>query len=558
MENNNIIADMRLRLPFLLLVMIIISSSGSGAAAADESSIICNSSSISSSSSAGLGLGLGGIINRNSFPDGFIFGAGASAYQLEGATNSGGRKPSIWDIFVEQDPGKIADHSTGDIAVEFYYRYQHDIALMKEIGIDSFRFSFSWPRILPDGKLSRGVNQQGLDFYNNLIDGLLSNGIQPLVTLFHWDLPQALEDEYGGLLSPQAVNDYRDYVDLCFKEFGDRVKHWVTVNEPNLFTELGYASGLTAPGRCSNYIGNCSAGDSATEPYLVAHHLILCHATAVQLYRDKYKDSQKGIIGITVETFWMVPKYDTEACKKAVARGLDFEFGWIVNPITYGDYPKIMRVMVGDRLPRFTEEEVRMVRGSYDFLGLNYYTARYVQDSSTGSSAFNLSQTTDSHINETTTKNGIPIGEPTQISWIFIYPEGIRDLVLYVKAKYNNPPIYITENGMAYFNNKTLPVEEALNDGQKIKYHNLHLAYLLKAIKDEGADVRAYYLWSLLDDFEWEFGYTDRYGMIYVDFNDNLKRYLKCSSFWYKHFLLPIPNKNKNNKEEEGGYSSSS
>ncbi|GLU00229.1 hypothetical protein SLE2022_176100 [Rubroshorea leprosula] len=212
------------------------------------------------------------LINRNNFPDGFIFGVGSSAYQVEGATHSDGRKPSIWDTFVRQCPEKISDHSTGDVAEEFYYHYKEDIALMKEIGLDSFRFSISWPRILPGGKNSRGVNQQGVDFYNSLIDELLSNGIQPFVTLFHWDLPQTLEDEYGGFLSPSIVNHYRDYVDFCFNEFGDRVKHWVTLNEPNLFTEFGYADGTAALGRCSDYIGNCIAGNSATEPYLVAHH----------------------------------------------------------------------------------------------------------------------------------------------------------------------------------------------------------------------------------------------------------------------------------------------
>ncbi|GLT60703.1 hypothetical protein SLA2020_334590 [Shorea laevis] len=477
------------------------------------------------------------LINRNNFPEGFIFGAGSSAYQLEGATNSDGRKPSIWDTFVRQYPEKISDHSTGDVADEFYYHYKEDIALMKEIGLDSFRFSISWPRILPGGKVSRGVNQEGVDFYNSLIDELLSNGIQPFVTLFHGDLPQTLEDEYGGFLSPDIVNDYRDYVDFCFNEFGDRVKHWVTLNEPNLFAKCGYADGTTAPGRCSDYIGNCTPGNSATEPYLVAHHLILSHATAVKLYRDKYKGSQNGTIGITVETYWMIPKYETVVSQQAASRALDFAFGWIVHPITYGDYPKIMRVMVGNRLPHFTEEESRMIRGSIDFLGINYYTARYVDDcTSCPTGDLHLSYSTDSHVNETDEKNGVPIGEPTGASWLYIYPDGIRQLVLYVKRKYMNPPIYITENGMADFNNKTLPIMEALNDSLRIKYHSLHLTYLLKAIKD-GADVRGYYVWSFLDDFEWEFGYTERYGVTYVDFKNNLKRYFKRSTFWFKNFL---------------------
>ncbi|GLU00230.1 hypothetical protein SLE2022_176110 [Rubroshorea leprosula] len=267
------------------------------------------------------------------------------------------------------------------------------------------------------------------------------------------------------------------------------------------------------------------------------HHLILSHATTVKLYRDKYKGSQNGTIGITVETYWMVPKYETVVSQEAASRALDFAFGWIVHPITYGDYPKIMRVMVGNRLPQFTEEESRMVRGSIDFLGINYYSARYVDDcTSCPTGDLNLSYTTDSHVNETTDKNGVPIGEPTAASWIYIYPKGIRQLVLYVKRKYMNTPIYITENGMADFNNKMLPIKEALNDSLRIKYHSLHLSYLLKAIKD-GADVRGYYVWSFLDDFEWEYGFTDRFGVTYVDFKNNLKRYFKRSAFWFKNFL---------------------
>ncbi|KAL5762793.1 hypothetical protein ACOSP7_019057 [Xanthoceras sorbifolium] len=241
------------------------------------------------------------LLKRSSFPAGFLFGVGSSAYQYEGAAHIDGRKPSIWDTFAIDQPERILDHSNGDVPNNFYHRYKEDIALMKEIGLDSFRFSISWSRILPQGKISGRVNQQGVDFYNNLINELISNGIEPFVTLFHWDLPQALEDEYGGFLSPKIVKDFGEYADFCFKEFGDRVKYWVTLNEPNLFSEFGYATGELAPGRCSIYIENCSSGNSAIEPYIVTHHLILSHAIAVKLYRKKFQ---------------------------AASRALDFQIGW--------------------------------------------------------------------------------------------------------------------------------------------------------------------------------------------------------------------------------------
>ncbi|XP_059455125.1 beta-glucosidase 17-like isoform X1 [Corylus avellana] len=475
-------------------------------------------------------------LNRRDFPASFVFGAGSSAYQYEGAAYQHGKGSSIWDTFTRMHPEKILGNATGDVAEDFYYRFKEDIALMKEIGLDSFRFSISWSRVLPEGKLSGGVNQDGVEFYNELINELLHNGIQPFVTLFHWDVPQALEDEYGGFLSTNIVDDYGDYANLCFKEFGDRVKKWVTFNEPNTFSSEGYATGNVAPGRCSNYEGTCTAGNSATEPYVVAHHIILSHATAVNLYKNKYQASQMGEIGITVSTFWMVPKYQTVASSMAASRALDFAFGWFVNPITYGDYPESMRALVGNRLPNFTEAQSNMVKGSLDFLGLNYYTARYADDS-TSSSSFNLSYTTDSHVDTSTEKDGIPIGEPTPSGWLYIYPRGIRDFVLYVKRNFDNPPIVITENGLSDVNNNSLPIEDFLNDSLRLKYLHLHLSTLLKVIKDDGVDVRGYYVWSFLDDFEWEFGYTYRLGINFIDYKNGLRRFMKHSALWFQDFL---------------------
>ncbi|GMH15691.1 hypothetical protein Nepgr_017532 [Nepenthes gracilis] len=481
------------------------------------------------------GSSLASPFTRESFPEGFIFGAGSAAYQYEGAADEDGKGPSIWDKFTADYPGKIVDHSNGDVANDLYHRFRDDVKLMKEMGLDSFRFSMSWSRILPKGKMSGGVNEMGVQFYNNLIDELLATGIEPFVTLFHWDTPQALEDEYGGFLSPKIMDDYLDYADLCFREFGDRVKYWATLNEPNFFSKFGYAYGYDAPGRCSEYIGNCSSGNSATEPYKVTHNLLLSHAAAFHLYKQRYQASQKGMIGLSVSSNWFIPINHTSSSFEAASRIFDFEIGWILHPIVFGTYPATMRSIVGSRLPTFTAEQSLMLKHSYDFIGFNHYTTSYAADDPSSSSV-NLSYTTDSHVTVTHEKDGVPLGEPTELSWLYIYPNGIRDLVRYVNRKYNNPSIIITENGLGGSNNDSKSLKDAIQDYMRIKYHRSYLSELLKAIK-EGVDVKGYFAWSLFDDFEWYDGYTYRFGLHFIDYKNNLTRYPKYSALWFKQFL---------------------
>ncbi|XP_019168138.1 PREDICTED: vicianin hydrolase-like [Ipomoea nil] len=478
--------------------------------------------------------------NRTVYPSDFVFGASSAAYQIEGGALEDGKGPSIWDTYTHQHPEKIWDRSTGDVADDFYHRYKEDIRQLKEVGMDAFRLSISWSRILPRGKISGGINQKGVEFYNNVFNEIVAQGMKPFVTLFHWDPPQALEDEYEGFLSPKIVDDFRDYTDLCFKLFGDRVKFWITLNEPLSFSMNGYTTGTFAPGRCSPYVGNCTKGNSATEPYIVAHNLLLAHAAAVKVYRDKYQKSQKGQIGVTLVTHWFVAKTKTAEGLKAPFRALDFYLGWFLDPITYGEYPASMRALVGRRLPKFTPEEIKLVKGSIDFLGINYYTTYYAAPT-LSFNAVNLSYTTDNHLALTPDKDGVPLGTPTPLNWLFIYPKGIRMLMLYIKNKYKNPPVYITENGVAEANNSTLSVEEALKDTIRIKYYEGHLWFLQKAIK-EGANVKGHFVWSFLDSYEWDAGHTVRFGITYVDYN-NLKRYHKKSAYWFQNFLLKSPTK---------------
>ncbi|CAN1263530.1 Beta-glucosidase 24 [Linum perenne] len=473
--------------------------------------------------------------NRSTFPSGFIFGTASSAYQYEGAAKEGGRGPSIWDTFASIK-GTISDGSNGDVAIDEYHRYKEDVQLMKEMGLDAFRFSISWPRILPNGKLSGGVNQEGVNYYNNLINELLANGITPFVTLFHWDLPQPLEDEYGGFLSSKVADDFGDYADVCFNQFGDRVKHWITLNEPLGFSYYGYTNGQFAPGRCSKWINsNCTEGDSETEPYLATHNQLLAHATAVKVYKDKYKANQNGIIGITLVSSWFVPYSNSRRDMEARRRALDFSFGWFMDPLTFGKYPDSMIELVGKRLPKFSEEESELVKGSFDFLGLNYYTANYAANMRTVNST-NTTYLTDAQAKINKCKPLFFFFTQAASTWLYVYPEGIRGLVMYTMRKYNNPLIYITENGVDEVNNEELSLDDALNDETRINFYHQHLENLNIAIQ-RGANVKGYFAWTLLDNFEWSSGYSVRFGIYYVDYKNGLQRYPKRSAHWFHNFL---------------------
>ncbi|XP_057833519.1 beta-glucosidase 12 [Cryptomeria japonica] len=470
---------------------------------------------------------------RKSFPSNFAFGLGSASYQYEGAVKEDGRGISIWDTF-SHTPGKIVDGSNGDVANDQYHRYKEDVKLLVDLGVKSYRFSIAWPRIYPKG---RGiVNKKGIAYYNNLIDELLKNGIEPFVTIFHWDLPQILQDEYGGFLSQKIVKDFVAYADTCFEAFGDRVKKWVTINELLSIALSGYNNGNHAPGRCSKSIGNCTEGDSATEPYIVAHNLLLSHAATVKLYREKYQKKQKGLIGVTVVTHWFIPYTNSISDQKATRRILDFYLGWFMDPLTRGDYPTTMRSNVGARLPHFTKYQSKLLQGSFDFLGLNYYAAYYAINNNATPNATPIDLNADSRVNLTAVKNGVLIGAQAGSDWLHVYPRGIRALLNFMKVRYGNPPIYITENGIDEINNASKPLKESLNDTWRIDYTSKHLLNIFLAIRD-GCNIVGYYGWTFLDDYEWDGGYSVRFGFYFVDRLHNLTRYPKASAYWLKNFL---------------------
>ncbi|XP_042517818.1 cyanidin 3-O-glucoside 7-O-glucosyltransferase (acyl-glucose)-like [Macadamia integrifolia] len=466
--------------------------------------------------------------SRHDFPSDFVFGAGTSAYQVEGAAGEDGRSPSSWENYTHQ--GKMPDKSTGDVSVDQYHKYKEDVKIMSDIGLEGYRFSISWSRLLPNGR--GAINPKGLEYYNNLIDELIEHGVEPHVTLFHLDLPQVLEDEYGGWLSPKIVEDFTAYADVCFREFGDRVSYWTTMNEPNILAISSYDIGFFPPQRCSPPYGifSCSGGNSSVEPYTALHYMLLAHGSVAALYKEKYKAKQKGWVGLNVYAFWCDPFTNSTVDVKATQRAMDFFIGWVTHPLVFGDYPEIMKKTVGSRIPSFTKRESELVKGSSDFIGLNHYFTVYVADfpsnPSVGLPDFNGDMGIRYSVSrdETPSDPFVPGSTPSN-------PSGLFSMLEYLKNNYGNPPVYVQENGYGG------PINETLNDTARINYLDGYIGSMLDAVRN-GANVRGYFVWSFLDVFEFLSGYQTRYGLVHVDFEDKaLKRLPKLSAKWYSNFL---------------------
>ncbi|KAG2085401.1 glycoside hydrolase family 1 protein, partial [Suillus discolor] len=395
------------------------------------------------------------------------------------------------------------------VATDSYRLWKEDIALLARYGVKSYRFSLSWSRIIPLGGRNDPVNPKGIAFYSNLIDALLEHGIIPFVTLYHWDLPQALHDRYGGWLNKnEIVQDYVHYAKVCFQAFGDRVKHWLTVNEPWCVSILGYGRGVFAPGRSSDR-ERSPEGDSSTEPWIVGHSVILSHAYAVRLYREEFKPAQGGQIGITLNGDWAMPYDDSPQNVEAAQHALD------VDPIYLGHYPEYMKQMLRQRLPEFTPEELKVVKGSSDFYGMNTYTTHLCRAG--GDDEF------QGFVEYTFIRpDGTQLGTQAHCAWLQDYPEGFRDLLNYIWKRYKLP-IYVTENGFAVKDESSKSIEEALQDNDRVNYFKGNTASLKAAVLEDGVDVRAYFPWSMAD------GYITRFGVTYVDY-ETQKRYPKESA----------------------------
>nr|XP_023927650.1 beta-glucosidase 11-like isoform X2 [Quercus suber] len=435
--------------------------------------------------------------SRDDFPPDFVFGSGTSAYQQ---TKMGGL-----------------------LVFGIHLLMPEDVQLMVDIGLDAYRFSISWSRLIPNG---RGpINPKGLQYYNNLINELVSHGIQPHVTLHNYDLTQALEDKYGGWVSQKIVRDFIEYAEVCFREFGDRVSFWTTINEPNAFVYRVYDLGFLPPQRCSPPYGNCSRGNSSSEQYIAAHNTLLAHASVARLYQKKYQDKQHGLIGLSINMQGFVPLTDTKEDAIATQRAYAFNYGWFLNPLVFGDYPNIMKQNMGARMLVFTDHESKLVKGSFDFIGVIHYISMYVKDISNGLKMVYRDIFMDVEIEL------IVIQDCSSAFEFPIMPWCLQAVLEYIEQGFGNPPIYIYENGQRMQRNSTL------DDIARVKYMHGYIGGVLDALRHE-SNTRGYFTWAFLDIFELIGGYGYSYGINYVDLDDpDLKRYPKLSAKWYSNFL---------------------
>lgn len=436
------------------------------------------------------------------FPDNFLWGTATAAYQIEGAYNEDGKGESIWDRFC-RTPGKVQDGDRGDVACDHYHRYRDDIKLMKEISLSAYRFSIAWSRIFPQGKGQ--VKQDGLDFYERLIDELLDSGIEPFITLYHWDLPQALQRK-GGWANRDTVGYFQDYVAKVSRKLADRVHFWITHNEPWVVSFLGHHLGIHAPG----------IKDLSTA-LKVSHHLLLSHGEAVGILRDN--GDKKTQVGIALNLSPVYPASESEEDKKAAKRCDGYLNRWFLDPIYKGSYPEDMLALYGNKAPEIGAQELERISAKIDFLGVNYYT-RTVVKADKKEAFLGLRQVKPSG------------AEFTEKKWE-IYPLGIYQILKRIHNDYDEPLIYITENGAAFADK--IDKKGEVNDESRIKYLEGHFFQAHRAI-EEGVKLSGYFVWSLLDNFEWADGYSKRFGLVYTDYPTQ-KRIIKASGWWYKKVI---------------------
>ncbi|MBZ0285738.1 MAG: beta-glucosidase [Anaerolineae bacterium] len=434
------------------------------------------------------------------FPSDFLWGAATASYQIEGAAQTHGRGECIWTRF-SHTPGKVQNGDTGDAACEHYFRYQEDVALMRELGLQAYRFSISWPRVIPAG--TGKINTAGLDFYDRLTDELLKAGIQPWATLYHWDLPQVLEDK-GGWTNPDVVKQFADYTDLMTRQLGDRIHGWITLNEPWCSAFLGYMMGVHAPGL---------KDDAAA--YKAAHYLLLAHGEAMPIIR---RNAPQAKAGITLNLSPHVPATDSEEDAKLAQLGDGFGNRWFLDPLFKGVYPADMVEIARPALEGIDLAAVKVAAAPNDFLGINYYMRFMVTSDPTAPGGRR--------------EQFPPDAKFTEMGWE-IYPQGMADMLLRVHKEYGPIDLYITENGAAFPD--PAPTNGVVEDSQRVDFLKGYLAAAESAIA-AGAPLKGYFVWSLLDNFEWALGYSRRFGVVHVDFKTQ-QRTLKRSALYYRDLI---------------------
>jgi len=456
-------------------------------------------------------------MNAPPFPPGFLFGAATSAYQIEGGHDADGKGPSVWDRFARR-PGRVHKGHTGDVACDTYRDFQTDVAIMRLLGLGAYRFSISWPRVLPRGR--GAVNTPGLDYYDRLVDALLAAGIVPFVTLFHWDMPQALQDEMGGFAGRDSAALFADYAEVVARRLGDRVGHWITLNEPWVYATLGHLRGLHAPGRVNPWT------------FLrVVHHQLLGHGLVAERLRARDAAAQ---IGLSLNLSPIYPVTDSED-NRAAARLADQAVNRLfLDPLFRGHYPEPLWSRLRLFRPRLGPDDMATIAAPLDFVGVNYYARAWVRRAwyvpFLGLLPEGLPVLTGSVAPEA--DGPASHRRASQMGWE-VYPAGLFELLWRLKTEYGNPPVYVTENGAAYPD--TLTADGRVHDEERRAYLEEHLG-VVAAAAHAGVDARGYFVWSLLDNFEWTYGYDKRFGLVYVDFATQ-RRVIKDSGLWYSEFI---------------------
>uniref|UniRef100_H2YEU9 Beta-glucosidase n=1 Tax=Ciona savignyi TaxID=51511 RepID=H2YEU9_CIOSA len=454
-----------------------------------------------------------GDMIKGHFRKDFMWGAATASYQIEGAWDKDGKGQSIWDTYAHTE-GAIEDGTNGDITCDTYHKYLEDIKMLKRLKATHYRFSLSWSRLLPTAD-SSAPNAAGVAFYNKFIDGLLANNIKPCVTLYHWDLPQCVQDK-GGWQSEDVVEKFKEYADFCFSQFGDRVKLWVTINEPHVQCGFGFGMGIHAPGIKGQFSHPMNAC------YQVSRTMLLSHAHTYRMYSSKYRAKQNGLISITLNSDWCEPKDPSNPDHvKAAQFYIDATLGWFAHPIFKdGDYPDSMKEHILEMLPVLSEQEKNLIKGTYDFFGLNHYTTRLAEQITDETQAFAIHPDMPSFVypDPSWERAGKQV---IGSEWLFIVPTGLRKLLNYISKTYGDPSIIITENGCSTKHSVNNPGDtKQLEDEQRCRFITSYLNEALKAHLLDGVDLRGYFLWTLMDNFEWAAGYTERFGLYHVDFED--------------------------------------
>nr|AJE75665.1 putative glycosyl hydrolase [Chrysomela lapponica] len=463
-------------------------------------------------------------LNNKKFPDDFMFGTATSSYQVEGAWNEDGKGENIWDRLLHTNPNFTVNGDNGDITCNSYHKYKEDVALVKELNVTHYRFSLAWARILPNGHVDQ-INEAGVQYYKNLITELRANNIEPFVTIYHWDLPQTLQDE-GGWPNSNIVDAFVDYARLCFQLFGDEVKYWMTFNEPKNTCWQGYGAGTKAPGIKA----------AGIEDYLCSHNLLKAHAKAWHVYDEEFRATQKGQVGIVIDSNWWEPSTNSSDDLEASETKLQFTFGWYAHPIFIGDYPKVMKNNIRrrslaqgytkSRLPEFTPEEIEFIKGTADFLGVNMYSSALVTPVE-NHDVNAIGYEADSEVRDWLSENWKRGASP----WLVVTPWGVQKLLRWIKEQYDNPRIIITENGYSDY-------DGTLDDVDRIDYIQQYLSSVRDAMDEDGVDVFGYTVWSLMDNLEWVYGFTNKFGLYNVDFNSpNRTRTAKKSVGVYQNII---------------------